>query len=297
MYIILGASSFIGRHLYKYCKEQKIDVLGTYYEHSLDPDWVKFNICTDNLSDKIGCYLDKQVQNAIIICGANTSIDKCKRDEEASNFLNVIGTKKIIEQAGKLGIKCVFLSSEAVFDGKQGMYTEEDIPNPITLYGKQKLQIEQFIIKNVEQYLIFRISRASGCRYAEKDIFDEIYKKIINNEEIVCLKNQRFCLTEVNDIAKAIIEALDKGINGLYHLSSNNYISRYELVNLCIEKVFGTYNKVVEKDYDEISFLDKRHVLGGLKGDRLAEMLQVNYMSIDDILNHYKHTYEAERFK
>ena len=53
----------------------------------------------------------------------------------------------------------------------------------------------------------------------------------------------------------------------------------------------------MEKDYDEISFLDKRHVLGGLKGDRLAEMLQVNYMSIDDILNHYKHTYEAERFK
>ena len=130
-----------------------------------------------------------------------------------------------------------------------------------------------------------------------KKIFLMKYKKIINNEEIVCLKNQRFCLTEVNDIAKAIIEALDKGINGLYHLSSNNYISRYELVNLCIEKVFGTYNKVVEKDYDEISFLDKRHVLGGLKGDRLAEMLQVNYMSIDDILNHYKHTYEAERFK
>lgn len=82
--------------------------------------------------------------------------------------------QKILAKANKLGIKSIFLSSEAVFDGRKGMYTEEDIPNPITLYGKQKLQIE-----NLNDYLIFRISRATGSSFGEKDIFDEFYNKII----------------------------------------------------------------------------------------------------------------------
>lgn len=99
-----------------------------------------------------------------------------------------------------------FLSSEAVFDGETGMYSEEDIPNPITLYGRQKLQIEQYIMRNHNNYLIFRISRAVSCQFGEKDIFNEFYQKIVSNEEILCLKNQSFCLTEVHDIAVGIIK-------------------------------------------------------------------------------------------
>lgn len=234
------------------------------------------------------------IPDAVIVCGANGSIDSCKRNEGASNQLNVVGTKRILDQAQMLGIKCVFLSSEAVFDGKTGMYSEEDEPNPITLYGSQKLQIEQYIMCNHSNYLILRISRAVSSQFGEKDIFNEFYQKIVSNKEILCLKNQSFCLTDVHDIAVGIMRSLEKGISGLYHLSSHNYISRYELALLYAKKMVGSYDKIIENEYNKLSFYDKRHIYGGLNGDKLERLIEINYKTISEILDLYIQSFEVE---
>lgn len=295
MYLIIGASSFIGRHLYDHCKQNEIDVLGTYYTHSHNDEWIQFDICTDDLVDLCQHSIKGKYPNAIIICGANASIDSCKRNEHDSNLLNVISTKRIIDRAKAMGIKVVFLSSEAVFDGNKGLYSEEDIPNPVTLYGRQKLQIEQYMIQNLEDYLIFRISRAVGSCYGEKDIFNEFYNKIVNQEEIICLRGQSFCVTEVEDIAKCIVKALEQKLFGLYNLSSANYISRYELAKIYSDRMLGGYEKIVEKEYNKIPFLDNRHVYGGLDGNKLVDLLGIRYMTLSEILNKYISTYKGAR--
>lgn len=291
MYLIIGASGFIGRHLYGYCKSNAIDVLGTYYSHCYNSEWIKFDICSDDLNALCEEYLGGNRFDAVIICGANASIDNCKKNEYASEQLNVINTQRILEQVDNAGMKCVFLSSEAVFDGKKGMYAEEDIPNPITLYGKQKLKIEQYITHNIENYLIFRISRAVGSQFGEKDIFNEFYNKMKHNEEIICLKNQSFCLTAIDDIVRGIMLALNKKIKGLYHLSSANFISRYELACLYGEKMFGGYDNIIEKAYTDIPFLDYRHIYGGLRGERLEKLLGIKYKSVIDIMDKYISSY------
>lgn len=290
-YLIIGASSFIGRHLYNCCRRNRIEIIGTYYKHPLDREWIPFDMCTDHLQSLCNRYLQGKIPETVMICSASTGIDRCKRDAGESSRLNVVHTKKLLKEADDLGIKCVFLSSEAVFDGKKGMYTEEDAPAPVTVYGQQKLEIEQYIAQNIKDYIIFRISRASGSQFGEKDIFDDFYNKIQRQEEIVCLKDQSFCLTEVDDIANAILKALDMQVKGLYHLSSSNYISRYRLAKLYADKIFGGYENIVEKEYGAFSFLDNRHIYCGLNGDRLAGMLNIRFQSIDGILDHYSQTY------
>lgn len=294
MYLIIGASGFIGRHLYEYCKKNDIDVQGTYFTHSEYPEWIKFDICTDDLKELCHRSLKGIIPDAVILCGANASIDSCKKNADASYMLNVLGTKRVLRQADEMGIKTVFLSSEAVFDGKQGMYTETDIPNPVTLYGRQKLEIEQYIVENLKDFLVFRISRAVGSSFGKKDIFHEFYQKMMNQEEIICLKDQSFCLTEVDDIACGIVKALAQNVNGLYHLSSNNYISRYELAKLYAKRMFGGYERIIEKEYEDISFLDNRHIYGGLRGERLKNVLGINYMDTKNILDRYMESYERE---
>ena len=294
MYLIIGASGVIGRHLYDYCKKNNIDAVGTYYRNSYCTEWVKFDLCTDDLEVICDKKLSGSIPDAVIMCGANASIDSCKKDENASRMLNVVGTERVLEQANRIGTKIVFLSSEAVFDGKKGRYSEDDIAIPITLYGSQKLEIEQRILEKYDDYLIFRISRAVGSRFGEKDIFDEFYKKISNQDEIICLKNQSFCLTEVNDIAQAIVKALKKDMKGLYHLSSDNYISRYKLANFYADQIFGGYERIVEKEYNELPFIDNRHIYGGLNGKKLANLLGVQFMDIVEIVNKYITTYESK---
>jgi len=291
MLIIIGASSFIGNSLYNYCKKETLDVLGTYYKNQRNEEFVYFDITKDSIIDLCNRYSIKNV-STIIICSANVSIDDCKKNEEVSEQLNVISVINLLREAKQLNIKSVFLSSEAVFDGKRGMYKEEDIPKPITLYGKQKFRVEEYMFENLNDYLIFRISRATDSKFGEKDIFHEFYTKIINNQEIICLRNQSFCLTHVEDIAKGIVKSIENDLKGLYHLSSQNYISRYQLAKLYAKEIFGEYKDIYEKDIKEISFVDNRHIYGGLNGDKLADIIKIKYQSIDEMIKNYLKSYK-----
>ncbi len=292
MYLIIGASSFIGRYLYDYCRKMNIKVFGTYHQNSYDKNWIKFDLGQDDLNAFIHMHLSDEKPEVIIICSANTSIDQCKNYEAESYQLNVLNTQRLIAQAQSMKIKIVFLSSESVFDGYKGLYDESDLPNPVTIYGKQKLQVEEYIMQNIQEYLIFRISRAVGSSFGEKDVFGEFYNKIKQNEFILCLKNQHFCLTEVSDLVYAIIQAVQNKLNGLFHLSSTNYISRFQLATMYANKIFGGYENIAEKEYDELPFSDHRQILGGLRGDRLNQLLGLHFLDIEEILEKYQQSYE-----
>jgi len=285
--IIIGASGLIGRNLYNYCKENAIKVYGTYYRNKTEREFLQFDMRVDSYKKLVNVFPESD--NAyVVICGANSSIDSCFRNEKESSGLNIDSTKKIADEIHAMGHKIIFLSSEAVFDGKKGLYTEVDIPMPSTLYGKQKREMERYLLDRYPDSIVLRISRACGSSFGEKDIFNDFYSKIINMQEIICLKNQSFSLTHVNDIAKAIIGTISYNLAGLYHIASNNYISRYDLACIYSKYIFGGYKYIYEKEYNEIPFLDNRPVWLGLNGNKLVEKIEIKYMSLYDMLERYK---------
>jgi len=78
---------------------------------------------------------------------------------EKSKALNVDSIKRILNRLKEWEIKPIFASSEFVFDGKKGNYKETDEVNPILLYGKQKVAIEDYIQSQFKDYLIFRLAK------------------------------------------------------------------------------------------------------------------------------------------
>lgn len=287
--IVIGASGFIGRHIYMFCKKNGIKVIGTYFRNKIDCHYIKFDMRKDSYTNIKKLFDNKETY--VIICGANSSIDSCFCNEVESNQLNVNSTKGLIDEIDGAGHKIIFLSSEAVFDGKKGLYTEDTIPLPTTLYGRQKLEIERYLEEHCKDSLIFRISRACGDTFGEKDIFHDFYTKIINGQEIVCLKNQSFSLTYVDDISKVILASIHRKLEGVYHIASNNYISRYDLARYYAYCIFGGYEKIYEKEYSELSFKDDRPVWLGLNGNKLSQEIGVKYKSLCEILECYKRTY------
>ena len=109
MYLIIGASGFIGSHLYSYCKRNGIHVAGTYYSHSFVKEWIRFDLCQDDFGSICQNYFKENLPKAVIVCGANANIDNCKRDEYGSRLLNVEGTRRIFEQAAEMGVKSFFI--------------------------------------------------------------------------------------------------------------------------------------------------------------------------------------------
>lgn len=290
--LIIGASSFIGNHIFQYCQRKGICVIGTYYRKKINDEYIFFDMHKQAFSDLLEKIPDAiYPENAVaIICSADASIDSCKINEENSYKLNVQKTKELLNDLGRMKIKTVFFSSEAVFDGKKGMYSEEDSPNPITVYGRQKYEIEKYITSKLKDALVFRISRAVGSSFGERDIFNEFYEKIQHDEKIICLKDQSFCLTEVEDIATAVISAVSRGLKGIYHISSGNYITRYELATRFSKELCAGAGIIEERNFDEIGFADNRHIKGGLDGTRLRSVLDLEYMDLNSIIRKYKNT-------
>ncbi len=292
MYLIIGVSSFIGKHIARWCKKHNYRFVGTYFSHPNEYAALQFNLLGNSLSVLLKQIpVDANEPLHVILCSAEARIDNCKRNLQESYNLNVNATKRLIDEVKAAGHKLIFLSSEAVFDGTKGLYTEEDKPCPVTVYGRQKLEIEEYIQLNLDDALIFRISRAVAGTFGEPDIFHEFYHRMQHQEPIVCLKNQSFCLTDVKDIAEAIILSCEQDLQGVYHLASSNYVTRYELAQLYAQRFFCGYNKIYEKEYSEIPFVDNRHILAGLDGKYLQNILHNSYHSLDEIMECYAQSF------
>ena len=291
-YLIIGASGFIGSEIYDYCVSQHLSVYGTFFKNRTREVFHYFDQTKETLEEVLHSFgINDSNGLVVVFCGAIASIDYCKANEVLSHRINVKATEKMIDEAVIMGAKIVFLSSEAVFDGKQGMYKEDEKTNPITLYGRQKVEVEEYLQSVTDNYLIFRVSRAVSSVRGYGDIFDEFSSKIKNGIEIVCLKDQSFNPTDVKDIARCIVLSCERNLYGLYHLANRDYCTRAELAKKYSRAVLNEIPIVVEREYSDIPFIDNRHVYGGLKADRVEKKLGISFKSLDQILIDLRNDY------
>ena len=127
--IVIGASGKIGKY---YFNNKKKDLLLTYNKNKIK-NGIKFNI----LTDKIETLVNKNKIFKVVLLSSYSDPDYCIKNKKRSKLLNVTKTKKIISYFIKKNIYFIFFSTEFVFDGNKGDYTELSKTNPINLYGKQ----------------------------------------------------------------------------------------------------------------------------------------------------------------
>src|SRR3990167_5259303 len=94
-----------------------------------------------------------------VIFMAQVSPEYCFQNKQESSIVNVITIKKILDVLRSKRIIPVFTSSEFVYAGGKGLYSEDDDASPILIYGKQKKTIEDYIAHNFEKFLIFRVGK------------------------------------------------------------------------------------------------------------------------------------------
>ena len=142
--LIIGGSSKIG----KYFKSKKY--LKTYYKNTLK-DGIFFDLAKSDIIK----IIDKYNITKIVLLSAISDPDECYYNKTLSNNLNVKFTIKLLKKIISKNIYFVFFSSEYIFDGLKGNYSEKSIPKPNNLYGKQKLKVENFIKKKNKKFYYF----------------------------------------------------------------------------------------------------------------------------------------------
>jgi dTDP-4-dehydrorhamnose reductase len=162
----------------------------------------------------------------IVNAAAHTAVDKAESEPDLTMAVNGVAPGIMAEEAKRLGALLVHYSTDYVFDGtKSSPYTEEDSPNPLSMYGKTKLAGERAIAASGADYLILRTSWVYSAR--GKNFLLTILRLAAERPELKVVGDQQGAPTWARDIAATTARVLDepKERSGLFHLSASGATS------------------------------------------------------------------------
>ena len=167
----------------------------------------------------------------IINTAAMTQVDDCETNKKECDILNVDVVKWLKEVAEEINSHIIHISTDFIFDGKKGYYKEDDEPNPLSYYGLSKLKSEELLINSTINFTILRTILVFGKVYdmSRSNIVLWVKQMLENKKEVTIVDDQYRMPTYAEDLALACKLALDKKAKGIYHISSNQLLSIYEI--------------------------------------------------------------------
>lgn len=190
-----------------------------------------------NHHDKVKEAIEQHMPDVIINTAAMPNVDACERDPEASYKVNVEAVANLIGLCEQHGIHLIHLSTDFVFDGVEGPYTEQDLPNPLNVYGKHKLAAEQLIQKAACPWAIVRTILVYGvvADLSRSNIVLWAKNALEKGESIRVVNDQWRMPTLAEDLAKACLTIADRQAEGIYHISGKDLFSICEIVEAVVE--------------------------------------------------------------
>jgi len=285
---VVGASGYIGRHLIKKYRSQYPDCVGTSFL-SKNKNLTSFDIRNPNI-DLLN--LEKNGHKAVVITSAKSKISYCEKEFSKAHEVNVAGTIQLIKNLSKTSLKIIFLSSDYVFDGVQGIYGDEDEPNPNTLYGKHKKIIEDEIKKITDNFLVLRLSKIYGLTKGDKTILDEAANLLKQGKSVLAADNQFFCPTLIDDLINTIIKIQAKDLKGYMNLCAPETWSRFEMIALLARSINKDVDLVKKIKLYDITEMKGRPLNTSMICERLNQEIETKFVPLKDsiikIANNYK---------
>ena len=187
------------------------------------------------LEDNVSAFISTHTPDIIVNCAAFTNVDKCETASEAAFNVNALGPKYLAVAAKKCGARLIHISTDYVFDGKSNRpYTEEDQTNPLSEYGRTKLEGERNIQSHCDLYLIVRTSWLFG--HNGVSFVSKMVELAEHNKELSIVTDETGSPTYTPDLAVALLALIKQGCEGVINVSNDGSCSRYK----CAEYIFET---------------------------------------------------------
>ena len=285
--LITGASGLLGTKLCEIALRKNHEVYSVYSQHKpLYGTPVRLDIL--NLK-AVRQTLDKTKPEAVVHAAALTDVDKCELEKELAWKTNVEGTRNIALSCSKANAKLVYISTDYVFDGEKGNYEEEDEPNPMDYYGVTKLEGEKQAIQHCKNYAILRTSVIYGWHPWKQNFVTWIVSQLRQNEEISVVEDHYNTPTLADNLAEMVLEALQRGLKGLYHASGSERISRYEFAKKIAESFQLDSSLIKPVRMSQLAaWIARRPRDSSLSTDKIRKQLRTRPLNITEGLNRMK---------
>ena len=249
--LITGANGFLGYYLTEQLLAKNFSVTATGkgncrlpFTHDLNFQWLSMDF-TDPFS--IHDVFENIKPDIVVHAGAMSKPDECEMDQMKAYLVNVEGTVQLLINSEELKSFFIFLSTDFVFDGERGMYSEEDVPQPVNYYGRTKLEAEEAVKEYEHDWTIVRTVLVYGKNHSgHSNILKIVKEKLEKGEEYNVVDDQVRTPTYVEDLAKGIVTIIEKKATGVFHLSGKDILTPYQMAIKAAEH-FKLDSSVIKK--------------------------------------------------
>ena len=231
--LITGANGFVGYYVVEQLLKRNCQVIATGKGSCKLPfRHPHFEYVSMDFTDR---YTTEQVfhdysPEFVIHSGAVSKPDECEQNREMAFRINVSGTENLLEASARHQTFFIFLSTDFVFDGKKGMYSEDDPRDPVNYYGTTKMLAEDLVFRYPFSWAIARTISVYGKNRTERsNIVFSIGQTIRERKPLKMFGDQLRTPTYVEDLAWAIISILEKGKTGIYHIGGEDVRTPYQM--------------------------------------------------------------------
>ena len=289
--LITGCNGLLGQKLVHSLNLNQYDLFGFDLGDLLIGD---DNACTYSrvdLTEKVSTIENilKIKPDVIIHAAAMTAVDLCETEKEICWKTNVSATDHIVYAASKIGSRVVFISTDYIFDGKNGPYDEEDVPNPICYYGKSKLAAENIVRGSQTSWTIVRTNVLYGTGKNINSSFTTwLINELHNKRHVKIVHDQWGNMTLVEDLVAGIKRIVQFDKTGIYNVGGSEFLTRFEFANKIAELYGFDQSLIIPVSTDEFDFPAPRPLKSGLKIQKAEKDLFISFHNVEESLNIYR---------
>jgi dTDP-4-dehydrorhamnose reductase len=180
--------------------------------------------------EQVALVFDKYKPSVVVHCGAMSKPDDCELDQAAAFRVNVDGTKLLLRAAERYAASFVFLSTDFVFSGERGMYSEEDRRAPVNYYGYTKLLAEDEVFHYPYRWSVVRTVLVYGPpgKY-RPNLLTSVAASLQQSKPMKIFGDQVRTPTFVNDLAGAVVQIVHTGALGIFHISGEDVLTPFQM--------------------------------------------------------------------
>lgn len=231
--LIIGSNGMLGQRLAEFfSRTNNYELLCTSVEPNSFVPNVDYRSVDVTQKNKVRELILDFFPDFVINVAAYTNVDKAEKERELAWKINVNGVENLALYSWTVDAHLIHISTDYIFDGKKGPYTEEDKPCPIGYYGRTKLASENSIRTSGVRYTIIRTNVLYGpAKFGRPDFVKWVINSLRAGESIKIVTDQFNNPTYIDDLVDAINKIIEFKKEGIYNIAGNEILSRYDFTN------------------------------------------------------------------
>lgn len=284
--VVIGGSGYIGSNFFAHARSsEKHEVFSTFLNRKLSSEsYINLDITNKRSVERMLTEIEPEV---VIHAAAITDSNYCATHRDEAWRVNVSGVKNVVSAISSIGSRLIYISTDLVHSGDKPFSSEQETARPICVYGQTKLEAEYYVASESSDFCIARTSLVYGIsKTSRKTFFDKFVTNLTTNTVTQLFYDEyRSPIFLDNYIDVLITLATSSNIQGLYNVSGNERVSRYELAAQVASAFSKPKTLLAPVSVGDFAFEDNRPRDCSMSNAAIIRDLSTTFLSISEASN------------